>query len=74
MTLKLAVGAKTDKGLVRLNNEDYFHIGQNSDILIVADGVGGHASGEVASKMAVEVMKNYWDSSRLVQGAVDRSV
>ncbi len=44
--------AKTDIGKIRENNEDYVYAKEN--ILIVADGMGGHNAGEVASKTAVD--------------------
>ncbi|MDQ6657777.1 MAG: serine/threonine-protein phosphatase, partial [Actinomycetota bacterium] len=47
-----AVG-RTHVGLVKPNNEDSFHIG--SGLLIVADGVGGSAAGEVASRTVVDI-------------------
>ena len=53
------VGAKTDKGLIRENNEDAFYVDAKKGIFIVADGMGGHSAGEVASQMAVEEIKKY---------------
>ena len=49
VTLRYA--AASDRGLARANNQDRFHAG--SRLLVVADGVGGHAAGEVASQLAV---------------------
>lgn len=51
-------GVKSDKGLVRERNEDCFNIiTGNAGIpvsFIIADGMGGHNSGDIASKMAVD--------------------
>jgi len=55
--LRVIAHGKTDKGLVRKENEDAFCIEEDLGLLAVADGMGGHASGEVASKMAIEILK-----------------
>jgi serine/threonine protein phosphatase PrpC len=60
MTLQLLVEGRTDKGLVRPNNEDSFYVDGSVGLLVVADGMGGHASGELASKMAVDVIRDYF--------------
>ena len=50
------VGIKSDAGNVRELNEDYasFIEDERFKIYLVADGMGGHNAGEVASKMAVK--------------------
>lgn len=47
----------TDKGLKRQGNQDSFLIDERLGIFIVADGVGGHMGGEVASALAVETVR-----------------
>lgn len=48
--------ARTDIGLVRTNNEDSYLVDTERGLAIVADGMGGHAGGEVASKIAVDTI------------------
>ncbi len=48
------IGFKSNKGIIRRNNEDACFVIPGSDVYIVADGVGGNNSGEVASRTAVE--------------------
>ncbi len=48
------IGFKSNRGIVRANNEDACFVIPGSDVYIVADGVGGNSSGEVASRTAVE--------------------
>jgi protein phosphatase len=52
----MKVAAHTDVGLVREQNEDSLHIDEHLGLLIVADGMGGQQSGEVASAIAVQVI------------------
>ncbi len=52
-------GAKSKKGNSRDNNEDAFYLNPEHNIFIVADGVGGASSGEVASNGAIEKAIEY---------------
>jgi protein phosphatase len=56
--VKLSYSGRTDVGMIRSGNEDSFEIHVNSTrgIFVVADGMGGHAAGEVASEMAVTIV------------------
>ena len=54
--LKLQMVGATNKGLVRERNEDCIKLLPEYGIAILADGMGGHLAGDVASRMAVEVI------------------
>ena len=55
----LAAGA-TNVGKKRDHNEDNFVVIDESNLYVVADGMGGHASGEVASKLAIDTLNEFF--------------
>jgi protein phosphatase len=57
MTLRLQVGAATDVGQVRDHNEDDYLVDDDLGLIAVADGMGGHRGGEVASAAALEALR-----------------
>ncbi len=62
--MRLRYAAKTDVGMKRSHNEDYFSLLEEEKLFLVADGMGGHASGEVASKLASQVLSEFYEHSR----------
>src|SRR5262245_8319207 len=63
MTLAVEVAGKTDVGCVRANNEDNFGYDSRYGIFVLCDGMGGQAAGEVASKMGVDILLDYFRSA-----------
>jgi serine/threonine protein phosphatase PrpC len=62
--MRIRYAAKTDVGMKRTHNEDYFSLLEEDQLFLVADGMGGHASGEVASKMATESIQEFFSRTK----------
>jgi protein phosphatase len=58
----IAVGA-SDVGLQREHNEDSYVVLKEYDLFVVADGMGGHRAGDVASKLATETISEFFKST-----------
>lgn len=61
------VAGATDPGCVRKNNEDNFAVEPELGLLVVADGMGGHNSGEVASDLAAKTIVDF--ARKMIGGA-----
>jgi PPM family protein phosphatase len=59
VTLVLRYAARSDRGLVRANNEDSVYAGAR--LLALADGMGGHAAGEIASQLVIGALAHLDD-------------
>src|SRR6478609_11771535 len=58
--MRAVAAGLTDVGLQRDHNEDSFAILQDHELYIVADGMGGHRAGDVASKLATEAIVDFF--------------
>lgn len=81
--MKLVCAGMTDVGCTREHNEDDFYLSDGEDALcVVADGMGGHRSGEVASAMAIRAIVEFYRETsvdgkgdgQLTDGETERSL
>jgi PPM family protein phosphatase len=70
MTVRLVIGAATDVGKVRGHNEDAYLVDDQLGLVAVADGMGGHQAGEVASATALEALRAAVTSGEGIRDAV----
>jgi protein phosphatase len=59
----------SDVGLQREHNEDSFCIASEHRLFVVADGMGGHRAGDIASRMATAEVRSFFDATEIDDGA-----
>lgn len=76
----LLSGHKSDRGLLRENNEDSFFVNDKVGLYVVADGMGGHEGGEIASNIGVntlgKILLNFLENSQAkgVQNSIRKAL
>lgn len=85
ITCRLSFGARTDLGRIRENNEDKFEffvpedaetLARKGALYAVADGMGGHAAGQIASEIALKTLVSYYysDKSALIEESLKAGI
>lgn len=62
--MSISSAGLTNVGMKRTHNEDNFLVLEDENLFVVADGMGGHSSGEIASQIAVEAIQNFFKATR----------
>ena len=62
--MRLQCAGLSDTGMMRDHNEDSFLVSQTESFVVVADGMGGHQSGEVASSMAIQEIEEFYAKTK----------
>lgn len=62
-TMRVRFAGETNTGLKRSHNEDCLYLPIDERLVMVADGMGGHARGDIASKLAIETIGNHFAST-----------
>jgi len=71
--MKLVVGAATDVGRIREINEDGYLVDEGIGLIAVADGMGGHRAGEVASATALEALRASVRNGNPLREAIEKA-
>lgn len=62
--MEMEFGARSDIGCVRENNEDSFRLAPEMNLFVLSDGMGGLASGEIASRLSVDTVVKHCGQAR----------
>jgi protein phosphatase len=70
MSVRLLVASRSDVGRLRSGNEDAFLVIDELQLVAVADGMGGHQGGEVASATAIDALRAGLERGDSIEGAI----